>query len=71
MGIQSMFGWFMGVMDAAEIRRSKMVKISTCSCESAYQDQEYGKGRRVKNERVKDGKHKGWTCTVCGQRDEQ
>ena len=47
-----------------------MVKISLCSCISSYQDAKYGVGKRVKNERVKDMKHKGWTCTVCSKKDE-
>lgn len=32
-----------------------------------FQDARYGSGRRLHNERVKDGKRKGWTCTVCGK----
>ena len=47
-----------------------MIDIRLCNCPSEYQDAKYGKGKRVKNERVKDMKHKGWTCTVCGKKDE-
>jgi hypothetical protein len=32
-----------------------------------YQDLRYGLGRRLHSKRIKDGKHKGWTCTVCGR----
>ena len=40
--------------------------IKKCSCKHEYQDKTYGKGRRVFNECVKDRKHTGWRCTVCG-----
>lgn len=41
--------------------------IRPCSCQSSYQDDRYGKGMRVHNERpskVKGGERYG--CTVCG-----
>jgi len=47
-----------------------MTRILNCTCISTYQDKKYGLGRRVKNERVKDMKHRGWACTVCGKKDE-
>jgi len=41
-----------------------MSKILPCDCEHSYQDQIYGKGKRVHNE----GKEKKVTCTVCGKK---
>jgi len=38
-------------------------KIITCSCHHDYQDEKYGKGRRLYNP-CKDGK--AHRCTVCG-----
>ena len=39
-----------------------MSKIRICTCEHAYQDQVYGKGKRVWTESKGDK----ITCTVCG-----
>jgi len=39
-------------------------KIIDCNCEHEYQDQKYGKGKRVAN---KAPKANGWRCTVCGK----
>lgn len=36
--------------------------IKLCTCEHEYQDQKYGKGRRVWNPTSK-----GRCCTVCGK----
>jgi hypothetical protein len=43
-------------------------KISDCgNCKSHdYQDSLYGKRKRVHNPMVKDGKLRGYKCTVCG-----
>lgn len=40
--------------------------ILSCTCKNDFQDKEYGKGQRVHNPSVKDGKSKGNRCTVCG-----
>ena len=40
--------------------------IKRCTCESAFQDQLYGKGNRLYNLR-EDGKR--GTCTVCGKKE--
>jgi len=37
-----------------------MTKIMVCSCEHKYQDEKYGKAKRVFNKTVK-----GYRCTVC------
>lgn len=37
-------------------------KVHACSCKSAYQDQEYGEGKRLMNKC-----NKGYRCTVCGK----
>lgn len=37
-------------------------EIKKCSCEHEYQDQRYGKGKRLHNKNSKDF----WVCTVCG-----
>ena len=47
-----------------------MIDVRPCTCTSEYQDTKYGKGKRVKNERIKGMRHAGWTCTVCGKKDE-
>lgn len=38
------------------------VTISTCTCQSAFQDATYGKGKRVHNDIVGSKMR----CTVCG-----
>ena len=45
----------------------KNTSIRQCSCQNAYQDQKYGKGLRVHNLAMKDGKPKAMRCTVCGK----
>lgn len=37
------------------------VEIKECKCESSFQDERYGKRKRVYNSGEKDA-----TCTVCG-----
>ena len=37
-------------------------EVAPCSCHHAFQDQEYGKGRRY-HVRIRGGKK----CTVCGR----
>lgn len=45
---------------------TKNTKIITCNCKHAYQDAQFGKGRRVHNwaTGIFSGKG-GWRCTVC------
>lgn len=38
-----------------------------CNCESEFQDQLYGKGIRVFNEKISNNKVNGYRCTVCGK----
>ena len=42
-------------------------KRIACTCKSEYQDQMYGKGRRVMNatEKGKTATSTTWRCTVC------
>jgi len=40
--------------------------ILGCSCVSKFQDQRYGKGKRVHNRMTKGGKKELARCTVCG-----
>ena len=43
-------------------------KVFPCTCESKFQDEAYGKGKRLFNLRD-DKKHAGEaTCTVCGSK---
>ena len=43
-----------------------MTKIMKCYCEHEFQDNKYGKGKRVFNQTAKcDGKT--YRCTVCGK----
>jgi hypothetical protein len=42
-------------------------EIKPCTCEHAYQDEKYGKRKRVYNRRIKDGKNVGSRCTVCSK----
>lgn len=35
--------------------------VRTCGCANAWQDKEYGNGRRLHNQTTK-----GYRCTVCG-----
>ena len=44
-----------------------MTKEFQCTCKSEFQDQHYGKGIRVFNERTSGSKNIGWRCTVCGK----
>ena len=39
--------------------------IRKCDCKHKFQDEKYGKGMRVHNERA--GKDGGCRCTVCGK----
>ena len=45
-------------------------KIKQCSCKNVYQDDKYGKGKRVMNRcaNEKDGK---WRCTACGRKSSE
>jgi hypothetical protein len=42
---------------------AKSPRVMDCVCESAYQDERYGKGKRLHNPK----KDKKWSCTVCGR----
>jgi hypothetical protein len=44
-----------------------MTKVAPSTCHHEYQDELYGKGMRVFNAKVAEGKVKGWRCTVCGR----
>ena len=44
-----------------------MTAIKQCTCEHEFQDQTYGKYRRVFNEKLANNRHNGWRCTVCGK----
>ena len=37
--------------------------INFCGCQHKYQDERYGKGRRLFNKTAKEGVYR---CTVCG-----
>jgi hypothetical protein len=40
--------------------------ILNCNCSSEYQDEKFGKGKRVHNKaRTKSGTGSAWRCTVC------
>uniref|UniRef100_A0A6M3LIF9 TFIIS-type domain-containing protein n=1 Tax=viral metagenome TaxID=1070528 RepID=A0A6M3LIF9_9ZZZZ len=45
------------------------IKIMMCDCRSEYQDEVYGKGKRVFNECRKHDKKEyiKYRCTVCGK----
>lgn len=42
-----------------------MIKILPCECKNKYQDDTYGKGKRVHNQTA--DKTSTWRCTVCGK----
>ena len=44
-----------------------MTKEFPCTCKSEFQDERYGHGIRVFNERMAGSKNNGWRCTVCGR----
>jgi hypothetical protein len=44
-----------------------MTKEMPCTCKSEFQDERYGKGIRVFNEKIAGSKNNGWRCTVCGK----
>ena len=53
-----------------QLKRKTMAetKVFPCTCESKFQDKEYGRGRRLFNLRD-NNKHAGEaTCTVCGSK---
>lgn len=54
--------------DKVKVEGGRMAGILPCSCESAYQDKAYGRGKRVHNntKSVKSIGGMGWRCTVCG-----
>ncbi len=39
-------------------------RIMRCTCEHKFQDKQYGKNKRVFNEKAEHGKYR---CTVCGK----
>lgn len=42
--------------------------VRQCTCESEFQDDRYGKGKRVHNKCQGKNKHLGhYRCTVCGK----
>lgn len=43
-----------------------MIVIKKCTCTHAFQDKQFGLGKRAHNLCVKDGSNKGLRCTVCG-----
>lgn len=43
-----------------------MTMIKVCTCKHEFQDKKYGFRKRVHNQCKKEGKIKGWRCTVCG-----
>lgn len=45
--------------------------VKTCSCEHKFQDDRYGKNKRVMN-KLKNTQKSGpkWRCTVCGKEHE-
>lgn len=40
--------------------------VLPCNCNSTFQDERYGKGKRVHN-RATGAKNGDWRCTVCGR----
>lgn len=42
------------------------IAIKKCYCEHKYQDQRYGKGKRVMNAKEKK-EPQNYRCTVCGK----
>jgi len=46
--------------------KSYTTTIKECKCENAYQDSQYGKGKRVHNKAGSAGKAPIARCTVCG-----
>lgn len=40
--------------------------IAKCNCKHTFQDQRYGKGKRVFNRSGAKGKDNEYRCTVCG-----
>lgn len=42
----------------------EMTKINYCGCVNKYQDEQYGKGKRVFNSMMKENYYR---CTVCGK----
>jgi hypothetical protein len=53
----------MGKADANDPARGPRTSVQPCACDSAYQDQTYGRQMRLMNARLKGG----WRCTVCGK----
>jgi hypothetical protein len=47
-----------------ETSEGKSASIRVCTCKNDYQDQKYGKGRRLMNFMKKTG---GFRCTVCAK----
>ena len=45
---------------------NKMTKIMQCTCKHEFQDEKYGKNRRVFNKTEKTP-GEVWRCTICGK----
>lgn len=41
--------------------------VMDCACKHDFQDERYGKGRRVHNVVIKKGQAAGKRCTACGK----
>jgi len=57
--------------ETAKPSRAKLAndsRVMSCSCEHAWQDRRYGKGKRVHNATKKlVGMTQQYRCTVCGE----
>lgn len=44
------------------------IPFNTREAGAQFQDSKYGPGKRLHNPRIKDGKHLGFACSVCGEK---
>lgn len=44
-----------------------MTRVMRCNCQHEFQDEVYGPGMRLFNEKVSGNKVNGYKCTVCGK----
>jgi hypothetical protein len=53
--------------EAKEEKKKKVepTKVMACSCFNPFQDERYGKNKRLHNTAYSKSSIRGWACTVC------
>ena len=55
------------IKETTKVSRIETSKIMSCNCQSQYQDEYYGFGKRLHITSYKANEIRGHNCTVCGE----